>query len=419
MGAVLWLLLSLEPASLGQTPDNKSTGNPLPITDVASVLALPRAAASGSLPVKIRGVITCFERSTQLCFVQDASAGIFVYGIDPKVELSAGSLVEINGVTDAGRYSPIIKEVSIRLLGQTNLPPARLITVSDLRAGTEDAQWIQMRGVVLQATQTLGHTVIEITSGQSRFQAHVLEPIKGGATNIVDALVSIQGVAGAAYDAQGKISGFNVYVPNERFLEVIRRRSGGLFESPRVAVADLAQYANRRLQPHRVLVQGTVTARRDNGVFYLRDASGSIEIQSAQPGTVSPGDIVEAAGFPGEDPRRQVLREAMFRKTGMGTIPLPIKLSPTAGQTGTLENELISFEGTLLGSVGGSSNQLSLLLSHGNQSVTMTTERAQDMPVLTRIPPGSILRVEGIWHLPDPDSRSARSLQLWLPSAAA
>ncbi|MBC8001494.1 MAG: PAS domain S-box protein, partial [Opitutaceae bacterium] len=134
---------------------------------------------------------------------------------------------------------------------------------------------------------------------------------------------------------------------------------------------------------------------------------------------VSPGDIVEAAGFPGEDPRRQVLREAMFRKTGMGTIPLPIKLSPTPWQTGMFENELISFEGTLLGSVGGSSNQLSLLLSHGNQSVTMTTERAQDMPVLARIPPGSILRVEGICHLPDPDSRSARSLQLWLPSAAA
>lgn len=219
MSAVLWLFLASGPTVFGQAPEKKSSGVFAPIKDVASILALPRAVASSNVPVKIQGVITCFQRRTQLCFVQDASAGIYVYGIDPKVDLAPGSQVEITGVTDAGRYSPIIKDISIRLLGQTNLPPARPITVRELQAGTEDAQWIQMRGVVLQATQSSGYTSLEIASSGSRFQAQILEPTEAGITHLVDSLVSIRGVDGATYDPQGKITGFNVYLSGERFID--------------------------------------------------------------------------------------------------------------------------------------------------------------------------------------------------------
>ena len=417
MSAVLWLVIASSPSLFGQAPEKKSIGGSAPIRDVASILALPRAVASSNVPVKIRGVITCFQRRTQLCFVQDGTAGIYVYGIDPTVELAPGSLVEIAGVTDAGRYSPIIKEVSIRLLGETNLPTARLITVTELRAGTEDAQWIQMRGVVLRATQTLGYTSLEIASGGSLFHAQILEPVEAGITNLVDSLVSIRGVAGAAYDAQGKITGFNVYLSGERFIEVIRRGAADPYQSPRAAVADLVQFAHRRLQPHRVLVQGAVTARRGNGVFYVRDATGSIEVQPDRSNTVSPGDTVEAAGFPGDDLLRPVLREAVFRKTGSGPVPLPVKLPSAQVRGSAFENEFISIEGTLLGSTSSRSNLIILLVAGGNQNFTMTAERAEDIPSLARLTPGSVLRVAGIWQSPDAVSSPTGSAQLWLPSA--
>lgn len=237
--------------------------------------------------------------------------------------------------------------------------------------------------------------------------------------------MSIRGVAGATYDPQGKITGFNVYLSGERFIEVIRRGTADPFQSPRAAVADLAQFAHRRLQPHRVLVQGTVTARRGNGVFYVRDATGSIEVQPGHLNMVSPGDTVEAAGFPGDDLLRPVLREAVFRKTGSGPVPPPIKLSSAQLQGSAFENELISIEGTLLGSTGISSNGITLLVAGGNQNFTMTAERAEDIPSLARITPGSVLfcasRESGnplMQFLPQPVQRSSgcRPLNGWKSS---
>ena len=413
--AAIGLVLMRSDVVCAQSAEGKPFAGTDSIETVSSIMALPGATAAQNVPVKIKGVVTFFQRLSQLCFVQDGTAGIYVYTVNPKVDLTVGSLVEITGVTDTGRYSPIVREVSTRLLGQTNLPPAKPISGGDLRAGTEDAQWVQLRGVVLKVQ---GRVYLEILSGGTKFQAHVLEPSDAGITNLVDATVSIRGVAGAAYDAKGKITGFNVYVPGERFIEVIRRGSAGPFESPRVAVGDLTQFAHRRLQPHRVLVQGTVTARRSNGVFYLRDATGSIEVQPVQGGLVSPGDMVEAAGYLGDDVFCPFLMEAVFRKTESRPVPLPIKLTSPATFRADCENELISVEGTLLGFSGVSSNQISLLLSSGNRSITVTTESAGDIPALSAMIPGSVLRVTGIGRRGDPAGPSSKPIQVWLPQAS-
>src|SRR5882757_6562452 len=88
VGAVLWLVLSSPETIFGQAPGAKSTGSRAPIKEVASILALPGGEAASNVPVKIQGVITFFQPRADLCFVQDATAGIYVYAVDPKIDLT-------------------------------------------------------------------------------------------------------------------------------------------------------------------------------------------------------------------------------------------------------------------------------------------------------------------------------------------
>src|SRR5688572_9306851 len=87
------------------------------LTNCLDVLKLPTAEARANRPVRVRGTVTMFLPGSQLFFVQDDTAGIYVFpAIWPK-ELPVGEAVEVTGVTGAGLYSPIIEQATIRGTG--------------------------------------------------------------------------------------------------------------------------------------------------------------------------------------------------------------------------------------------------------------------------------------------------------------
>src|SRR5438874_151999 len=72
------------------------------------VRRLPAGQAEQSLPVRLKGVVTFFDRELFSQFVQDETAGIYLQDSPSTPTLIPGQRVEVEGVTSAGEYAPVV-----------------------------------------------------------------------------------------------------------------------------------------------------------------------------------------------------------------------------------------------------------------------------------------------------------------------
>ena len=101
-----------EPPNNGRSSDTSVGGATaasldLPLTSAAVIKGLPVEVAGRALPVRLRGVVSYIDTAWHLLFVEQGQTGIFVQLRGSTVpELRPQDLVEIEGVTGAGEFSP-------------------------------------------------------------------------------------------------------------------------------------------------------------------------------------------------------------------------------------------------------------------------------------------------------------------------
>src|SRR5262249_16343260 len=121
--------------------------SPVILTNAAQILSLSPEQVDRALPVQIRGMVTYYEPG-RLLFVQDGTAGIFVYYTGERLALRAGQYVEVTGVAHRGVYSPIIDSPKFQPLkaGPPILP--RPVSLAEIDLGGLDAQWVEFAALV-------------------------------------------------------------------------------------------------------------------------------------------------------------------------------------------------------------------------------------------------------------------------------
>src|SRR5207244_4510782 len=131
----------------------------------------------------LQGVVTYRAPEYGVAFFQDESAGIFIFIPGPDSEITAGARVEVDGNTTPGHFAPSIENARIHLVGRANLPVPAPKTVGDLLTGSEDSQWVAVKGIV--HTVTLEdrlppdmrpgppQLVLGIASGNNKFKARI------------------------------------------------------------------------------------------------------------------------------------------------------------------------------------------------------------------------------------------------------
>src|SRR5262249_25458256 len=120
------------------------------LTNASQVLQLSVAEANRAHPVRLRGVVTYFNKKWQSLFIQDATAGIYV-SPPYELEMQAGEQLEVEGVTDAGQFAPIVKPTHQRTLGRAPLPLAQPVSFDALLSGRQESQWVEVEGLVRSA----------------------------------------------------------------------------------------------------------------------------------------------------------------------------------------------------------------------------------------------------------------------------
>ena len=78
------------------------------LTSVAAVRSLSAAEAGRHYQVKLHGVVTFYDETLFLRFIQDETAGIYLLANTNLAPLLPGQDVEVEGVTGPGEYAPVV-----------------------------------------------------------------------------------------------------------------------------------------------------------------------------------------------------------------------------------------------------------------------------------------------------------------------
>lgn len=359
-----------------------------PVTNCLEVVRMAPGKAREHRPVRLKGVLTCYIPASQLCFVQDASGGAYIFPTGWPPELAPGDLVEVDGRTDSGRFSSIVSAARLRKTGRGSMPPALPVALEDLNTGRFDCQWIELRGVLQEARgsdggKTLslnvgGSSAIIVFFGEARFN--------GG---LVDAEVRLRGVGGTLY-AGDRLSGFGLFVHRAQDTQVLRPAVDAFTRPPR-PIGELVWFTPDREVNHRIRVRGTLTSRASPRDLFLQDDSGAIHASLLEPlEGIEPGDLLEVSGFLRDPTGSEYLVGALARKVGRQELA-PRRI--TGEQLAEIRRPaLVSLECTVLGIVTGQGKSTLALESGGRLFHAFTTGTAPKDLI------GARVRLAGVWN---------------------
>jgi len=390
----------------GAKPASAQPVEPL-LTNAVDVISLPAERASRSLKVLVTGVVTAADPALKgRFFVQDATGGVFVDNVFG-APLEAGTLVEVSGITYAGAYAPTVTAPKVKVKGVAPLPAARPVSIEQLMSGAEDSQRIETSGIVRDARLDGSRLVIDLAAGGYRFRAYVTVPADYPLNQLVGSQVRIRGTAAEAHNRSlRQLIIVEVYIPTLSDLVLEKPEPDNPFDKPVTDLNNLGKYRRGNSLGQRVHVRGVVTLQKNGESLFLQDELGGLQIQSRQPAVCSPGEVVEAVGFPSFENYLPVLQDAVFRKMPRPATPLkPRLVTIDELQNGLHHAEYISLKGRLIERTvrSGSSSKLSLsnsttvlVLQGTNFTFAVEAGYSPGQEALAAIQIGSLLQVNGV-----------------------
>ena len=398
------------------------------LTNAADVLALPSEQALSGIPVSVKGIVTAAQPNWEgKFFMQDASGGVFVDNRTNGLPVP-GDVVEVSGVSHPGGYAPIIAKPHWKKNGSAPLPEARPVTIDRLMSGSEDGQRVEISGIVRNAFLSGDRLGVEIVSGGYRLRAFSPIPPVANLQSLVGAQVRLRGTAAAAFD-RIRLRHFvtvTLFIPQLDDFIIETAAPAAPFDEPLTPLNGIAQFRKDRSPGYQVHVKGVVTFQRKGQDIFLQDAAGGLQVKTRLDTAVTPGDVIEAVGFPAVENFLPVLEDSVFRKTTNPRIaPQPTNTAVGDLLLGFQHANLVTLRGRLIdrlikGVGRGTSDpniQTTLVLQTTNFVFAAEKNTFDENSYLTAIPIGSLVEVTGICLLDSGDDGKIKSFRLLLPSS--
>ena len=397
-------------------PSLRTATNALPLRLAEQIRDLSLEEASRHLPVSLRGVVTWAHSSNPFAYVQDASGGIRV--VNPKWDapgsMKPGTIVLVDGITEGGDFVSVVTNATLRRAGWWNMESPRVITLEQALTGVEEGNWIEMRGFVRDVSQThgLARFILSTTSGD--FQAWT--PAVQSFDTYKGAIIRLQGVCSVSANARHQLTGIEIWTPDQKYIQIEEPAPYDMFAVPLRPLANLRRFNMESTLNQRVRTSGTVVLDVPGHYLYLQDGADSIFALSQQTNVLQPGNRVEVVGFPGEEGRKFILREAAYRRISSGEEPKALRLSATNSTDANLDGLLVAADGILINKVQKNGETRLLIQTKnftfeaGLGSVTAETENLQALEL------GSRLALTGVYEVQNDEYGQPRSFLLHLRS---
>ena len=394
------LLYALGSQVCAQTP-----AKPLPIlTHAEQIRRLSPEQAALGYPVRVRGVITMDAPAPDF-FIQDATAGIYAEGsVLPRYAHLLGQLVEIERITGPGKFAPVIREQSLRVLGKGVLPKAKLFPFAELADGRQDSQWARVRGIVRSVGIDRGSwretaLAMRVASDGGEFNVRVPVARDQAVPSWVDSEVLIEGVCGSLYNANRQLTGILFYVPRLSFVTIAAPAS-------EASLSDLLRFSSKKGVRHRVRVRGVVGYQQLGNALFLVSQGKGLRVLTQQSTPLKIGDLVDVLGFPAMGDSAPMLEDAVYQLVSHENAPEPVELNLDTpweqfdGAVVTAEAKLVNRQAQADG--------LRLLLQQGDVFFDaalppgVVEQRLLSVPLNSevRITGICLVRSGGLWRIP-------------------
>ena len=388
----------------------------LPVLTQAEIVRnLPVSEAQRGYPVRIQGVITYADPDWNLLFVQDDTSGIYIADPAHTFAGKAGQAVAVEGYSGAGSYAPILREPRFQVLGSERPPPAKPVTLEQLKTGREDGQRVEVQGVARYVAVENGHLAVTISASGGLvkvflpdFDTHRLP------AHLVDAEVQGRGVCDTVVNRERQWLGFRLFTAELADLRVTKPAPVDPFALPVQPVNQLFQFRSQTDLRHRVHVRGQVTFRDPQWcTLFVEEEKSGLYVRTLTPPDMAVGDPVEVVGFVSLESYGMVMSEALARRSGPGSPPPPSSVTITQALSGEFQSRLITLEARLVSRMEGTAGR-GLSLQGAEWSFTALLESSQSAQRLNSIREGSLLRLTGVCRLEGDDSQTAKALRLQL-----
>jgi signal transduction histidine kinase len=377
------------------SPSLTST-NGLALTNVAQILGLSREQASANLPVRIQGVVTFYDPRTVL-FVQDETAGIFVYHTGSPLSLQPGQHVRVTGSARSGLYTPIIDLPIFEALESGPSVSPRSVSMAQVYLGGLDAQWVELIGVVRVQEMIDGRFKLELADPPHRISVWITSNQGYEHMPLLGSLVRVRGVVGVGTTDKKRLAAFQLFANTMADVAILQEANADPFSSPPLPIGDLqTHYARSDLQG-RVRVQGVVTLSWPGPAIFLQDPTGGLEVHPRVPLTdLAPGTRVDVAGYLLPILQAPVLEDVVVRKLEPSAPPPPVRLLPDELFHALGNRQLVEIQANFLGRAEASSNCLALALQAGSHFLTALLDTPAHAGFPEGLKAGCALSLKGV-----------------------
>jgi diguanylate cyclase (GGDEF)-like protein len=373
------------------------------ITTLREAHSLSLDEARRGYPVHVRAVVTYYDRHIdprRIAFYLHDSTGAMYASVPLRTTWTGrqpvqGTLVDVTGITAPGDYAPILDRTRIVVVGDSHLPHAKPVSLTELLTGSQASQWVEMEGVV--------HSVIEsdnIINLQVGMRDGILTEItvrQPGVDyqSLVDKLVRIRGNAGPIYNANHQLTGVRLYFPGMNVVSAKAPDSGDAHASPVRPVSGLLGFDSSNGWPHRVHIRGTATLYWPNRTLCIQDATGGLCAQTTQSTPLAIGSPVDLIGFAIHAGFKPALSDATFQPRAGHAPVAPVPVTPQQALQGNFDSGLVQIEGKLIGR-DLATRDTGLILSSGNSVFRVFLPASSSNAKTAEIQNGSRLRITGI-----------------------
>jgi PAS domain S-box-containing protein len=307
-----------------------AVAGPLTLHTVQQVRELTPAEAARGIPVRVRGVVTTSSGWKNSFFLQDSTAGISVNLKDQASRWHSGDLVDLEGVTEPGRFAPGLLASRVNRIGTAPLPSVHVYPLGELQGGAQDSQWIAVRGVVRSAESLFmwEHKFLSllVDTGEGEITAYVVD-YEGDPHRFIDSLVAMEGACGTAFNDRRQFVGLRLFVPSLAHVKVLLPGNLDPFEAPPRPIDSVFSFGHESVPAHMVVVRGTVTYQLPGQELYMQSGDRGLLVYTNRHAVIAIGSEVEAAGFAATGRYSPVLEDAVTKVIGHQSVR-PLKIEP-------------------------------------------------------------------------------------------
>ncbi|HKV40868.1 MAG TPA: histidine kinase dimerization/phospho-acceptor domain-containing protein, partial [Blastocatellia bacterium] len=369
-------------------------GNLPVLTKSAQVKDLSQQEAQKRYPIHLRAVVTYCAPESWYLSVQDETGGIYVENFLHYFSFDTGDLLDIKGVSDPGRFAPIVFSPSISVIGKAPLPAPEPVTVERLFTGKDENLLVQTEAMVRSAEYQSGTLHLDLASEARRFEADVTDPLKAGIGILPDSKVRITGVFRPHFTSRRQLVDVIISAASIAQVEVTEPAPLDPYSIQVQPLQSVMSFKPEDDTNRRIKIQGTVTYCRPGEFFYLTGEGQALRVETRQEDLLHPGDQVEVLGFPATGQYSPMLGSAVFRRIARGEPPVPAAIDASQAQSGDYDSWLVKLQGTLVDAAQTSHGE-SLIMRSGAFTFNVEFESGPDLK-LPALRQGSLLEVTGI-----------------------